>query len=99
MGLSTLEKFALLDTIRVIQLAGVMLSADTDKSHPTLSGSCSKAMVLAQHSHARECWSWHTLHNPVQKKMQGKDQKGLKFSLIFPLHLLFQSVTCTNFFS
>ena len=55
MGLSPLEKFALLDMIREILLIGVMLSADTDESCSTLSGSCSKAMALAQHSHSREC--------------------------------------------
>lgn len=53
-GLSPLDKFALLDMIKGIQLAGVMLSADRNESCTTLSSSCSKATVLAQHFLCRE---------------------------------------------
>lgn len=41
-------------------------------------------VVPMQHSHPAECWSWHTLHNPILEENTGKNktkQKGLKFSL------------------
>lgn len=73
-GLSPLDKFALLDMIKEVELVSMMLRADTEESCSLLSGSCSKAMVFAQPSHSRECWSLHSLH--IQKKNTRQGPKG-----------------------
>lgn len=97
MALTPLEKFALLGMVQGVELVSMMLRADTEESYSLLSGRCSKAMVLAQPSHSRECSSLHSLH--IQKKNTGQGPKGSQIQSDFLLHLLFQSVTYTNLFS
>lgn len=50
--------------------------------------------VPMQHSHPAECWSWHTLHNPILEQNTGEKKTKrpqVQLDFFFPLCIFYFS--------